>query len=268
MIAKISSCLSLALCLLITISNAGCRTTSGQAPPAKTLIGYGLVNHWFEIDPAKLADALADRGLNTTEIEYVPWFDDLGRQGLSSRTDVEAARLFVKAMRRRSVSTLISVVNWNGEAQRAQDDAWYRTRICEIRDRVGTPNVLLLPISEPDDRDPKCMRWQQIAIEEWPGTLVANGPFGRGEALFAHAAYTDWHWCKDFTGENVRPQPFINNTDCRPVLNPGPERAAAMASAALNHAANFLVYDWDGEEIDEPVLDALSRQLWLQQGHP
>lgn len=247
--------------LLALFAATGCATLPAQRPTPETFIGYGLVNHWFNADPAYFARALADRGLNLTEIEYVPWFDELGRQGLSTRTDVEAARRLVKAMRQHGVTTLISVVNWNGEAQRAQDDDWYRARIREIRERIGTPMVLLLPVSEPDNGDAKCMRWQEIAKEEWPGTLVANGHFGRGDALFAGAAYIDWHWCKDFKDDNVRPKPFINNTDCRPVLNPGPDRAAAMAKIATTHDAHFLIYDWDGLRVDESVLDALSNAL-------
>src|SRR5438093_6947636 len=86
---------------------------------APTLIGYGLVNAWRRVDPDWFAALLAANGLTLTEIEYVPWFDDAGRAGTSIRTDVGGARRLVAAMRRHDITTLISVVNWNGAGQRA-----------------------------------------------------------------------------------------------------------------------------------------------------
>ena len=88
-----------------------------------------------------------------TEIEYVPWFDESGRQGKSIRTDIALAKRFVRAMRRRRIATLISIVNWNGEAQRRQDDSWYLERVREIRGEIGTDRVIVLGVSEPDGQE-------------------------------------------------------------------------------------------------------------------
>ena len=264
-IFKRSCCIiSLLIAVLIFFGCAYLHPNKHLSPEGKSLLGYGVVNHWQSIDPKELAGLLTRAGLNLTEIEYVPWFDDQGRKGLSSRTDVAAARHFVNAMRRKGITTLISVVNWNGEAQRAQSDEWYLARILEIKKEIGIKGVLLLPVSEPDSGDAKCRRWQEMAKREWGGPLVANGHVGRGEPLFEGAKYIDWHWCQDFTADDVKPQPYINNTDCGPVLNPGPKRAAAMMRAALDGHANFLIYDWDGEKIDNEVIAALGAEIRRQ----
>jgi hypothetical protein len=228
---------------------------------ASTLIGYGLVNNWFLIDPDQLGKLLSRNGLTLTEIEYVAWFDDEGRKGLSIRTDVEAAKRFVTIMRRYSITTLISVVNWNCEVPRKASNEWFLKQVQEIIDQIGPDLVLLLPISEPDDSK-KAKEWQETARSEWPGKIVLNGPGGRG--LPEHTRkmdFLDWHWCKDFDPAMVLAQlsgiEVINNTDCGPVINPGPLRAGLMTLAALGKKAHFLVYDFDGSKIDEPVIHAM-----------
>ncbi len=228
---------------------------------ASILIGYGLVNNWFRIDPHQLGKLLSRNGLTLTEIEYVAWFDEEGRKGLSLRTDLEAAKRFVTVMRTYSITTLISVVNWNCEASRKAPDEWFLCRVQEIRDEIGGDLILLLPVSEPDGSN-KAKDWQEKARCEWPGKFVLNGSGGRGSPeLSSKADYLDWHWCRDFNAAGVLVRvaglEVINNTDCGPVVNPGPERAVRMAKAALEKKAHFLVYDFDGTEIDQAVIQAL-----------
>jgi len=228
---------------------------------APTLIGYGLVNNWFLTDPNQLGELLSRNGLTLTEIEYVPWFDEEGRKGLSFRTDVEAAKRFVNIMRTYSITTLISLVNWNCEAPRKASNEWFLERVREIKDQINTDLVLLLPVSEPDDSD-KSREWHEIARREWPGRMVLNGPGGRGRPLVSGKMdYLDWHWCIDFDPATVLTQEagieVINNTDCGQVVNPGPLRAVQMTRAALGKKAHFLVYDFDGTKIDEEVIQAM-----------
>lgn len=232
---------------------------------ASILIGYGVVNHWHGVDAAQLAILLAHNGLTLTEIEYVAWFDADGESGRSLRTDVDAAERFVNVMRTSEVTTLISLVNWNSQAPRQAPRAWFLDRLREIRDRIGPARVLLLPVSEPDG-SAKSIEWQELALQEWPGPTVLNGRGGRGEPLVVGGQYVDWHWCQDFTPETVRVvtagRSTINNTDCTPVLNPGPVRVARMARAALDRGAHFLVYDGRGSVIDEAVILALGAEVW------
>jgi hypothetical protein len=249
---------------------------SGSSPPARfergsrinppsALIGYGLVNNWFRIDPSELGELLSRNGLTLTGIEYVPWLDEEGRKGLSLRTDVEAAKRFVKVMRTYHITTLISVVNWNTEAPRKASTEWFLDRVREIRDQIGTNQVLLLPVSEPD-RSNKSREWQELALKEWPGGKVLNGPGGRGRPMISERAdYLDWHWCSDFDQSTIKTTEdgfeVINNTDCTPVINPGPTRAAKMTRAALDKKAHFLVYDFDGVKIDEQVIQAMGAAI-------
>ncbi len=237
---------------------------------ASSLIGYGSVNNWFMIDPHQLGKLLSQNGLTLTGIEYVAWFDEEGRKGLSVRTDVEAAKRFVNTMRRYSITTLISVVNWNCEVPRKASDEWFQKQVQEIRDRIGTDLVLLLPVSEPDDSD-KAKAWQESARSAWPGKIILNGPGGRGRpVLSGKMDYLDWHWCKDFDAATVLTQidgiEVVNNTDCGPVVNPGPLRAGSMTRVALEKKAHFLVYDFEGSTIDEAVIKAMGEAI--RQGSP
>jgi hypothetical protein len=254
--ARRSRGLSLLLLLLLPWLCFGeSSAPSGQSKPARPLVGYGLVNRWHTIDPVELADLLAENGLNFTQIEYVPWFDEKGKEGLSAQTDVNRAVQFVAAMRARQITTLITVVNWNGPAQREQGEEWFAARLDEIKNRVGVEWVILEGVSEPEGE--KSHRWMELARQTWPGMLAANGDGGRGRPHGKDFDFITWHWCRDFTSEDVKPQPYINSTDCRPVINPGPRRAAAMARAAREKGCHLIIYDFDGDHIDSEVIRAL-----------
>lgn len=239
-------------------------------PPPKTrapvLIGYGVVNLWHTIDPSRLAGLLYSAGCTLTEIEYIPWFSKAARQGQSVETHVKLARRFVQEMRNRDIITLISLVNWNGEAQRRQDDDWFRAHVREISRVIGPEKVILLGVSEPSGEEGgKAYRWMRYVLEDWKGKKAANGDGGRGEPRISGFDYVDWHHCKDFDDNSVRlltaGVPTVNNTDCTPVLNPGPERVRAMARVALKRRAHFLVYGFKDDVIDEEVIRALGEEI-------
>ena len=247
-------------------AGAGTGAPAARRPLDRLLIGYGVVTLWHTSDPVRLARSLALAGGTLTEMEYVAWFNDDARKGNSIETRVEPARRFVAAMRQRQITTLISLVNWNGAAQRAQDDGWYKTRVQELKTVVGPEGVILLGVSEPDGQEGgKAYRWMQIAAREWPGLRAANGDYGRGDPRVSDFEYVDWHHCEDFDDQGVRlvtaGAPTINNTDCGPVLNPGPTRAAAMARVALQRRAHFHIYGFRDEAIDEAVIEALGQEI-------
>ena len=250
---------------LTIIKGAGRSSRKNPSPPAKrasVLIGYGLVNLWHTIDCHELADLLYSAGCTMTEIEYVAWFNEAARKGRSIETHVELAKTFVDAMRRRNITTMISLVNWNAEAVRQQDDAWFQERLNEIIHSIGTKKVMLMGVSEPNaDENGKAYRWMEYTVKEWKGLKIANGDNGRGDPTVKGFDLVDWHWCGDFDAKSVRlltaGKPTINNTDCWPVLNPGPDRTRTMAQAALQRKANFNVYGFNDTKIDEDVIHVL-----------
>ncbi len=77
--------------------------------------------------------------------------------------------------------------------------------------------------------------------------------------------YVDWHHCEDFTEATGRLQtagaPTLNNTDCGPVINPGPARAGAMARIAMEKGARSLIYGFKDRAIDKTVIDALGDEI-------
>jgi hypothetical protein len=197
-----------------------------------------------------------------TEIEYVAWFSEAAKKGQSIETHVELARKFVDSMRRKNIMTMISLVNWNAEAVRKQEDAWFQERLDEVIRRIGTKQVIMMGVSEPDgSEDGKAYRWMQYALKEWKGIKVANGDGGRGDPHVSGFDYVDWHWCDDCDAQTVRlltaGKPTINNTDCWTTLNPGPTRAQAMAMAALKRKANFHIYGFHDTKIDEGIINVL-----------
>ncbi|HET6385945.1 MAG TPA: hypothetical protein VFJ58_21345 [Armatimonadota bacterium] len=239
---------------------------SRRTPPSRLLIGYGVVNLWHTIDADELAAALSDAGCTLTEIEYVAWFNDAARKGESTVTSVGAARRFIEAMRRKRIKTLVSLINWNSAAAREEDDAWFSARVQEMKTTVGPDQVILLGVSEPDGQeDGKAYRWMKITAREWTGVLAANGNAGRGVPQVAGYDYVDWHHCSDFDDRSVRistsGKPTINDTDCGPVLNPGPARVRAMAHVALHRRAHFHVYGFHDMAIDHAVIQALGNEI-------
>lgn len=258
----------LALLVCGMVLPAGSGREQGKLPwkPPPLMVGYGVVNLWHTIDANRLGMLLERAGCNLTEIEYVAWFNDAARNGLSAETHVDLAARFVTAMRRHHIVTFINVVNWNGVEQRKQDDAWFLARVQEIRDRIGPSQVILQGVSEPDESmDGKAYRWMRLAAREWPGILAANGDAGRGEPRVPGFDLVDWHHCRDLDEKSVLlrvgGRPVINNTDCGPVTNPGPSRASAMARAAVARGAHFLIYGFKDASIDERVIRALGEVL-------
>ncbi len=233
---------------------------------APLLIGYSMVNLWHTIDPRNLANLLADAGCTFTEIEYVAWFNQEARDGKSIETRIGAAKRFVNAMRKRRITTFISLINWNCEACRQQPDSWFLAQLREVQHEVGKERVILMGVSEPDDQaDGKAYRWMRAVAAEWKGQRAANGDGGRGEPRVPGYDYVDWHHCDDFTDKTlqmkVAGKPAINNTDCGPVLNPGPERTRTMARLALERGAHFNVYGYRDDRIDTAVIAALGEEI-------
>ena len=248
------------------IASALLKDSLQAAPKTKLWIGYSVVNYWHLIDPSKLGALLAQAGCTFTEIEYVPWFNEAAKEGKSIETNISKASKFVAGMRKHGITTFISLVNWNGESQRQQEDRWFHARVNEIQEDIGTDRVMLLGVSEPDGQhEGKAYRWSEFVLQTWKGLKVGNGDGGRGEPRHRGYDLVDWHHCEDFNDAKVRDSvaglPVINSTDCRPVLNPGPDRTRKMAKVALNKGTHFNVYDWDGDKIDEKVIQVLGEEI-------
>jgi hypothetical protein len=105
----------------------------------------------------------------------------------------------------------------------------------------------------------------RYTVEAWKGLKAANGDGGRGDPTVNGFDYVDWHHCEDFNAETIRlataGKPTLNNTDCGPVINPGPERTRAMARIALQRKAHFLVYGFKDTVIDEQVIQVLGEEI-------
>lgn len=243
-----------AACMVLLLISSGCssgKTKKPQPKRASTLIGYGVTRHWQTIDAKAFADMLYANGLTLTGIEYNPCVKSCSRGGSAADMcfDVGKTAAFVNEMRNRNITTLINVVNWNGCQDVKYSDQWIVDRVNEITSVVGSDNVILSPVSEPWNGDKaKALRWIRLGRQAWSGQFAIAARTGRGntEPITFNLSfnYVDSHPCSDGEAVNGFAPGVIVNTDCSPVMDPGPERASVLAREAIHRNGNLLIYGW------------------------
>lgn len=239
----------------------------------KPRIGYGLVNAWHLSEPAPQARALDDAGLGLTAIEWAPAWGSPIDPRCSDKSTHETypmqARIFVETMRAHGIETNIIIVNANGCSQRNQPDSYVTTAVEEIRDGIGTDMVLLTAVSEPWAYPEKAEHWTRLVAERWPGKLVVpdagqGHETGRPYWSGLLAELVDVHYCSepDLLRDLERGNPgVLHTTDCGPILNPGPERAARLAAAAASTDSPLLIYDYRGTSPDYATIAAMGEAI-------
>ncbi len=191
-------------------------------------------------------DANADAGLTLTEIEWVSDQQSIACPHGAVRpndwfgTDMRAAEDLVEHAHKRGITVLINIANANNCAVMSQPDTWFLDRLEEVLIiAANNPgHVLISPVSEPWAAPERANRWIALARPKIPADALVSTDFG---------AYLDRHYCdpkrlmEDLTRGNPR---VIHNTDCSPILNPGPQAAATFAKAAKNTHSPLMIYDF------------------------
>jgi hypothetical protein len=220
----------------------------GRAP---SLIGYGLSDGWPQVSFDGYAGILAANGLTFTAIEHVA-----GAFQPVTVADVGRTTAFVNAMRRRSITTLLNIVNANNHYEIEQPDAWFLGELAGLRSRCGPALVILQGVSEPGNRGgdlDKQRRWQRFALEQWPGATATCPGF---PASVDGGQYRDTH-------PQSRPRPLptgntITNTDGP--WDPSAAEAEEVAKEAAQRRAAFVIYDTaEGRGWNEAIIRALGR---------
>lgn len=253
--------------LLLLFAFYGCGSGGGNdgaaaAPPPPTrdyFQGYSLVSSWYK-NP-HLPALLRDANLNITEIEWVT------KEALAScppgspraqdwfATRPEDAHLFVSNARANGITTFINIVNANNCAAMAQSDSWFMSQV-QLVLALGLDHVIISPVSEPWAHHGKAEHWIELARTVIPfDHLVLPRGFG-------DVAFVDDHYCNDkdllyALGHTTPYTVVLHNTDCTPILNPGPQRARLFADAAEQNASPLLIYDFYAEQPDIEVINAL-----------
>jgi hypothetical protein len=268
---------------LVTLLLAPGGAEAGPPRPER-LVGYGIVNHWHEVDPDVLAERLQHHGLNLTLIEYVPGDWRAGGPDPDVVVPVVRARLpgFVAAMRARDIWTFVTLVNANGAQQRAKDDAWFRNQLDFVRDAVGTDRVILQAVSEARGTPAELLKlegWTRTVALEWPGEKSHYGFLLPGHHL-------DFHPCEVPVPAGSSPPVSwpvtthtIVNTDCLEVIHylngwpahgdPGrarhgpadPGRVRSYARHVLGTGVHFVYYGFQNLAVDEAALAGLTLGL-------
>lgn len=271
----LSAVLLFLLLLLWACGGGGNAATEPPPKRAESLIGYGVVNFWHEVEPVSYSRALCNAGLTLTEIEYVPWTGEKQVEcpgkyggGQSYTTFPDRAERLIRENRRCEIATLVNVVNWNSCALRTRDDQWFRDRMGELL-AIGPELVLLSPVSEPwnaSDPEGKALRWTRIARGLWTGGFVLPGNRAQARPYWSGIPhdFVDLHHCSDDSVRAGLRNPdarLLHNTDCSPVVNPGPERAAGFTRYALDNRTNLLVYGFWDREPDAAVIQAMGAEV-------
>ncbi len=231
----------------------------GSARQAPSPIGYSNV---AVLDPGQ-ASYILGHGHTLVQAECIPF--DEGRDDLN-KFDIARLRGIAQAARSVGGTFFLTFLNWNGLAQQRASEAWYRDRIQQIIQEVGPDNVWFEGVSEPGSTKHgtanrrKSLRFQEIALEMWPGVSVTNG----GDFS---AQMDDVHYCSYsslLNGVKSASSRRINSTDCFPTLasHLSEAKVREVTRAAIARRANLIMYDtsntshnndqvikWMGEEI-------------------
>jgi hypothetical protein len=209
---------------------------AGGRVTAPSPIGYSNVATLHAAEVRMMGEA----GLTLCQAEITP-FDTAPNLGLH----LPRLRAAVAMARTYGMTTLLTVVNWNGRAQRAMGDAAYLAMLDTLAREIGPASVWLEGVSEPD-RSAQAVRWQRWAVERWPGTSVVNGPGGRGAAP-VRGDILDVHPCSVPAAMDSisRTDGRVTIMDCTPVLASHLSQADVqrLTEHALSRRANFLHYD-------------------------
>lgn len=240
-------------------------------PPVKRapgLVGAADVNHWPGRDHQADARRRARAGFTLDAIEWAPWrgIADPACPGepSSSTTFPAEAKARVDAMRAEGLTVLINVVNANGCAQWRQPDSYVHEAVDFIATKIGAAGVILSGVSEPGVRghDPKSLRWTEVALSLWDGLVATPGSTGHPYWPALERDFLDDHVCSDASAIAALERGdrgVIVNTDCTPILDPGPERAAKLTRASVAGRANLLVYCFDG--CADATIDAMAAAI-------
>lgn len=242
----------------------GCLNDSKPSAPqkrAQTFIGYSLAWTWHDASWDHLGSALYRNGLTFTLVELGGETKEYFEESLQKLPE------FLSTMKKYSVYTEVVIVNSNTCAIE-WEDAWFFDYVDRVKEIVKDQRVLLNPVTEPGSfktckaSKEKTQRWLTYAYSKFPKDILVAEVDRPWVKPFHHLAlFREKHWCTDFTVRNIV-KGAINSTDCGPLLDPGPARAAQMARSAMDTQSHFIMYRGKGDSIvEDDYIDAIGREV-------
>jgi hypothetical protein len=170
-------------------------------------------------------------------------------------------------MKEYGIYTEVVIVNSNTCAV-GWEDSWYFNYVDRVREIIKDQNVLINPITEPGifktckSSKKKTQRWLSYAYSKFPKNILISELERPWAEPFHHLAlFQEKHWCTDFSVRNIV-KGSINSTDCGPLLDPGPTRAAQMTRAAIDTGSHFIMYRGKVDSIvEDSYIDAIGREV-------
>lgn len=231
------------------------------------LIGYGVVNEWYKVDPDTFADQLACAGLNLTQVEWVPILNrDQFYEVSPNDVMPEVVKAYVEAMRARGIWTFINIANYNGDNIKNAPTSWFQSQLDYIIQEIGTDHVILQSASEWDSNDSKYQDWANRLDDQWTGEKAWN--VGSRPSSAPSGYYRDWHTCDPSNYGPNGGSRILLSSDCTPTINHirgNQEHTRKFANGVLSKGSSLIVYGfWD----DAPDLAAIAgiRDAIIDQG--
>lgn len=252
-----------------------CGGGGGDAEPALRLVGATPSRDWRGRDHVADAQAMSAHRTGLAGLELQACVK--GKQRRCRKTpdewcpDPVQAAARARAMRAHGVTTLVNVVNANGCLEQDMTAEQFAELVETFRREVGsTDDVILGAVSEPFAAG-SFEFWREltaIARAIWPGAFAMPARSGSGSDLspaFPEIDFTwiDFHACKDSLALTALAVPgVIVSTDCRGMLDVGPDRARRLVRQAIATGGVLNIYGGPGQDVGATRL-ALGQELAL-----
>lgn len=224
---------------LVACSADSCDKDSGvittpTLPPKRAPSPIGTSN--VATLTARDVEICARAGLTLVQAEMIPF--DKGGGTINLDRDFPRIQDAVTVARNYGMTFILTLVNWNGDTQRAQGISWFSALVDRTIKDIGPAGVWLEPVSEPG---PEAVSWLQLAKGRWPGaTIEERQPYG--------ATYGSRHYCRysDMLA-GVQSRDIIHSTDCNGNLASQltENEVKEVTRAAVDARRKLILYDTD-----------------------
>jgi hypothetical protein len=232
------------------------------------VVGYGPVDHWFDVDPRTWTALHAEHGVPVVHIEFFGWaqghqYDDPGKA-------IKAWKALRFWCQRRRLVLLVSVCNDNKGSGKYGDDnrhlAEFRPQITRAIDEIAKDQwggLLVQPVGE--TQTPAGQDIERECAARFPASmLVYNGNGGRPSSAGGWG-FAAWH--APHLASAV-PRGHIAVTDHSTILGElgglyaehyDPAKVEAYARRMIQQGSSCVVYGFAHTKPDEGSLKALAR---------
>ena len=245
------------------------------ATTPQEFLGYGYVNKWIELSDQEMemfAEILAQNGLTITQVELLSAIN-LGAYHKSNYA-VDRFKVFAREMKKRNITILLTIVNWNyGKFQNfdsiqnpAYDIVWFQNIVNRIINEIGMDGIILEACSEWNGNSTKIHTFCEWSSEAWGGMKSWNYE-SRPAFLPPRYDFLDYH---SFSTSDIGPVNCILVTDTTSIIEQlggglynyaDPNKVKQYASVVKNNSKGFIYYAFFPPYIDFDTIKAIGELI-------